>query len=37
MLLYEMESILLPNKSTVSLTLGLMGVLIELVDSNPNF
>ena len=24
-----------PNKSTVSLTFGLMGVLIELADSNP--
>ena len=31
------ESTLLPNKSTVSLTFGLIGALIELADSKPNF
>ena len=28
---------LFPNKSTVSLTFELMGVLTELADSKPNF
>ena len=37
MLLYRNESTLLPNKSTVSLTFGLIGVLIELADFIPNF
>ena len=35
--LYKEESTLLPNKSMVSLTLGLIGVPIGLVESNPNF
>ena len=34
---YKEESTLLPNKSTMSLTLGLMGVLTRLVDSKPKF
>ena len=37
MLLYKEESTLLPNKSTVSLTFGLIGVQTGLVDSKPNF
>ena len=37
MLLNKAESTLLPNKSTVSLTFGLMGVLIELADFKPKF
>ena len=37
MLLYRDESTLLPNKSTVSLTFGLIGVLTELADLKPNF
>ena len=37
MFLYKEESTLLPNKSTMSLTFGLMEVLIGLADSNPNF
>ena len=37
MLLYRDESPLLPNKSTVSLTFGLIGVLTELADSKLNF
>ena len=31
------ESTLLPNKSTVSLIFGLIGVLTELADYKPNF
>ena len=37
MLLYKEESTFLPNKSIVSLTLGLIGVLLGLVESKPNF
>ena len=37
MLFYRDESTLLPNKSIVSLTFGLIGVLTELADSKPNF
>ena len=37
MLLYRDGSTFLPNKSTVSLTFGLIGVLTELADSKPNF
>ena len=37
MLLYRDESTLLPNNSIVSLMFRLMGVLIGLADSNPNF
>ena len=37
MLLYKEESTFLANKSIMSLTFRLMGVLTELVDSNPNF
>ena len=37
MLLYKEESTLMPNKSTVSLTLGLIEVLIGLAESKPNF
>ena len=37
MLLYKEESTLLPNKSIVSLTLGLIWVLLGLVESKPNF
>ena len=37
MLLYRDESTLFPNKSIVSLTFRIIGVLTELVDSKPNF
>ena len=37
MLLYKEESTLLPNKSIVSLALGLIGVLTGLAKSKPNF
>ena len=37
MLLYRDESTFFPNKSTMSLTFGLIGVLTELVDSKPSF
>jgi len=37
MLLYQDESRLLPNKSTVGLTFGLIGVHIGLADSKSNF
>ena len=33
MLQYKVGSTLLPNKSIMSLTLGLMGVITELADS----
>ena len=37
MFLYREGSTLLPNKSTVNLTFWLIGILIELADSKPNF
>ena len=37
MLLYKEGSTLLLNKSTMSLTFGLIRVLTELADSKPNF
>ena len=37
MLPYKKESTRFPNKSMVSLTFGLIGVLTELEDSKPNF
>ena len=37
MLLYKEGLTLFPNKLTVSLTFGLIGVLTEPADSKPNF
>ena len=37
MLLYREESTFFPNRSIMSLTFGLIGVLTELENSKPNF